>query len=200
MRSLGYDSTGVDPSPESIAAALREFPDNAFFTAFLGDDGMPELHGSWDLVTINDVLEHVVSPDLLLREVRRITTDGAIVYVQVPSSASLQLEYLRQHAFHSMAPFHRTLFSLEGLTRLLQRSGLGVLAVLPSHINWGWTRALSFQLGIPQEYERLRRDEAFRKLDLAIDTLLDRLAIDQGRAPSLRVLAERLNGPAIRAD
>ncbi|HXG55447.1 MAG TPA: hypothetical protein VNJ03_08735, partial [Vicinamibacterales bacterium] len=54
-----------------------------------------------------------------------------------------------------------------------------------------WTRALSFQLGSPAEYERLRQDAAFRALDLAIDTLFDRIAIDQGRAPSLRVLCER---------
>ncbi|HXG69463.1 MAG TPA: class I SAM-dependent methyltransferase, partial [Gemmatimonadaceae bacterium] len=184
LREKGFQSTGVDPSPDSIETAKREFPLNDFFTASLGDHGLPELQGTWDLVTLNDVIEHVVSPDLLMSEVGRVTGAGSLVYVQAPSAASLQLAYLREHAFHSMAPFHRTLFSLAGLTRLLDRNGFDVVSVLPSHINWGWTRALSFQLGSPAEYERLRQDAAFRALDLAIDTLFDRIAIDQGRAPS----------------
>ncbi|HXG54477.1 MAG TPA: class I SAM-dependent methyltransferase, partial [Vicinamibacterales bacterium] len=184
LRQVGFNSTGVDPSPDSIAAAQREFPQNQFYTASLSDAGLPELQGTWDLVTLNDVIEHVVSPDLLMSEVGRVTGAGSLVYVQAPSAASLQLAYLREHAFHSMAPFHRTLFSLAGLTRLLDRNGFDVVSVLPSHINWGWTRALSFQLGSPAEYERLRQDAAFRALDLAIDTLFDRIAIDQGRAPS----------------
>jgi SAM-dependent methyltransferase len=188
LRRMGYHSTGIDPSPDSIDAAKREFPENEFFAGSLTDEGLPQLHGVWDLVTMNDVLEHVVSPDLLMHEVHRVTATGAIVYVQVPSAGSLQLEYLRQHAFHSMAPFHRTLFSVEGLSRLLDRNGFDLLTVLPSHINWGWTRALSFQLGIPDDYARLRDDEAFRRLDLAIDTLFDRIAIDMRRAPSLRIL------------
>lgn len=195
LRLLGHRSTGVDPSPDSVEAARREFPGNTFFTASLGNDGLAGLEGVWDLVTLNDVLEHVVSPDLLLGEVRRLTQQGSILYVQVPSANSLQLEYLRQYAFHSMAPFHRTLFSLAGLTQLLDRNGFAVIQELPSHINWGWTRALSFQLGLSKEYERLRDDESFRRLDLAIDTLFDRIAIDKGRAPSLRVLAERREGP-----
>lgn len=191
LRRRGYASTGVDPSPDSIAAASREFPDNTFFTASLGDRGLPEIQGAFDLVTLNDVLEHVVSPDRLMQEVGRLTKPAGVAYIQVPSAESLQLQYLLQHAFHSMAPFHRTLFSLDGLTRLLARHGFAVRAALPSHVNWGWTRALSFQLGEPHEYERLREDAGFRRLDLAIDTLFDRIAIDQRRGPSLRVIAER---------
>jgi len=191
LRTLGYQSTGVDPSSESIEAARREFPHNEYVTASLTDSGLPSLKGTWDLITLNDVLEHVVSPDLLMRELARVTRPGSIVYIQVPSAGALQLEYLRQHAFHSMAPFHRTLFSPDGLSALLDRNGFEVIDTLASHVNWGWTRALSFQLGRPGEYERLRQDEAFRQLDLAIDTLFDRIAIDQGRAPSLRVLTER---------
>ena len=48
-----------------------------------------------------------------------VAAPGAVVYVQVPSAGSLQLKHLRPHAFRRMASLHRTIFSLEGLRRLL---------------------------------------------------------------------------------
>ena len=72
-----------------------------------------------------------------------------------------------------MAPFHRTLFSKNGIEVMMRSVGLNVVRWLPSGYVWGWSRGMSWKLGLEKEYRELRKDKNFVKLDFAIDTLLE---------------------------
>lgn len=80
----GLTVAGVEPSPEAAESARRAGFD--VFTGLLEDAGHPD--GSFDLVTLVEVLEHLADPGALLRECRRILRPGGIVLVTTPNAAS----------------------------------------------------------------------------------------------------------------
>src|SRR5262245_41817819 len=80
-------AVGVDIKPEMVAVATAfaadRGADNASFR--LGaDEAIPADDGSADLIVMNDVLEHVVSPRSILRECRRVLRPGGLAAIVFP--------------------------------------------------------------------------------------------------------------------
>ena len=81
-RGMGWRLAGVEPSP--IGAQLaREFYGLDVHAATLHGAGFPD--GSFDLVTMVDVFEHVGEPLVVLSEVRRILRDDGLLFLKVPN-------------------------------------------------------------------------------------------------------------------
>ncbi len=81
-RGLGWTLVGVEPSP--IGAALaQEFYGLDVRNALLEDAGFSD--GSFDLVTMVDVFEHVGEPMTVLGQVRRVLRDDGLLFVKVPN-------------------------------------------------------------------------------------------------------------------
>jgi SAM-dependent methyltransferase len=81
-RGMGWELTGVEPSP--IGARLaREFYGLDVRNATLEGAAFPD--GSFDLVTMVDVFEHIGEPLALLSEVRRVLRDDGLLFVKVPN-------------------------------------------------------------------------------------------------------------------
>jgi SAM-dependent methyltransferase len=182
----GFKAYGIDPSSESVRQAKEKFPECEYFTGIpdeivrgtLRESGVPAV---FDVITLHDVLEHVGEPAAFLRTIGGLLAPGGRLYVKVPSAEHLQFDYLAQYSWTFMAPFHRTLFTKAGLEAVCAAAGLEVGRYLPPAYCWGWTRGLSWKLGLQAEYEELRKLEAFRKLDFAVDDLLERISADLGR-------------------
>ena len=81
-RGMGWVLTGVEPSPVGAELA-REFYGLDVRNALLQDAGFPD--GSFDLVTMVDVFEHVGEPLEVLAEVRRVLRDDGLLFVKVPN-------------------------------------------------------------------------------------------------------------------
>lgn len=80
--------------------------------------------GSYDLITLWHVLEHLDEPQDVLVRAREGLRDGGRVVVAVPNLDSLQAGLGGDRWFHQDVPRHAAHFTREGLLRLVARSGL----------------------------------------------------------------------------
>ncbi len=97
-------------------AAIEALPGVEGF--FLGDD-VNDLDGTFDLISIIHVLEHLPSPGPVLRRLRAKLAPGGLLVVQVPDC---------RHPFMLPVADHCSHFSVRGLERLIAASGFTVLA------------------------------------------------------------------------
>lgn len=89
---------GVDISEVAIknatkAACKREDKDAFHFSAYDVDEGLPFDDSFFDAVTCMAVLEHVVHPPSLLKEIKRISKNGAELIILVPNDAWLPYRF-----------------------------------------------------------------------------------------------------------
>lgn len=188
--AMGFDSYGLEPNENSRRKAQANFPQCKFLNGSIYDllsgplkAAMPK--GGFDVITMHDVLEHMAEPARLMNDLRNLLSSEGSIYVRVPSGEHLQFDYLKQFAWSILAPFHRTMFTRTGIELMLKPLGLRVLRHLPAGYVWGWTRGMSWKLGMEKEYRELREVEAFRRLDYAIDTMLEDISRSMNREPSI---------------
>jgi ubiquinone/menaquinone biosynthesis C-methylase UbiE len=86
---------------------------------------LPDAHA--DVVICTEVLEHVVDPDRLMREIARIGKAGATFFVTVPDSRgeNLMKEVADPSCFKE--PNHIHIFTSGDFEELIQRSGLKII-------------------------------------------------------------------------
>jgi SAM-dependent methyltransferase len=135
--------------------------------------------GSFDVVALNSVIEHVNQPRRLLEEIHRILVPGGAFYVITPNVESLACRVLHERAATFDGRNHLVYFSRATLTALLDRAGFDV-----DHVS---TRVASLQPIL----EWLAYRTPYEGADLAGDALAD---IVGGRRSELeeRLCAEGL--------
>ncbi len=84
-----------------------------------GEAGFPP--GSFDVVTMSHVLEHLPQPAEALGQCRRLLRPGGLLVVAVPNLSSLQARAGKGDWFHLDPPHHLFHFTEEGLLALLER-------------------------------------------------------------------------------
>ncbi|PID81714.1 hypothetical protein CSA17_02190 [bacterium DOLJORAL78_65_58] len=113
----------------------------------LGDASDPGTwNGTHDAVLALDVLEHVLDPDRLLRNVHDHLEPGGVVLIQTPNTRGLR-HRLQKDRWEMRDPRqHLHLFSPRGLRMTLTRSGFAVESlrtVSGSGMETGWRRGLA---------------------------------------------------------
>ena len=85
--------------------------------------------GSFDVITLMDVLEHVSDPADMIQRCRALLKPGGILVVNTPDAASAWARAFgrRWHAY--CPPEHLSYFNPNNASDLLQRSGFRTLAV-----------------------------------------------------------------------
>ncbi|MFN7973552.1 MAG: class I SAM-dependent methyltransferase [Acidobacteriota bacterium] len=109
-RERGWDVAGVEISDYAVARA-RELYGLDLVRGQLEEAALPG--GAFDVVYLNDLLEHAKNPLLFLGEVRRILREDGMLYALVPT-------YVRSVATRVMAPIwdlRRTAKSILGRER-----------------------------------------------------------------------------------
>lgn len=91
----------------------------------------------YDVVTCNNVLEHVIDPETLCRSMRALLAPGGIARLQVPNDDSFMNLDLVSRAmapaeFFKVVPDHLNYFTFETFTALAYRSGWTVEETLGS--------------------------------------------------------------------
>jgi len=110
------DYTGIDGSPEAVAAAAAK--GRSILHADV-DEPLPFPDESFDGVVLKDLLEHVADPVAVVRESRRVLRSGGRVFASSPDAQRwVWNDYTHRR------PFTRTAFR-----RLFADSGLSVMRV-----------------------------------------------------------------------
>lgn len=82
--------TGVELVPSAAAAARERFDEVLEGTI---EDALPRLSGPFDTILCLDVLEHLVDPGAVLRELRGLAAPGGRLKVSVPNARQVSLVY-----------------------------------------------------------------------------------------------------------
>lgn len=122
MAAAGWRAEGMDMSDEAVRIG-RE----AGLTMHQGTLPGAELAaGSYDVVTMWHVLEHVPAPLTTLRAARRLLKPGGTLLAACPQLDSLQAAWFGGHWFALDLPRHLTHFTRKTLRRHLEAAGFEV--------------------------------------------------------------------------
>jgi SAM-dependent methyltransferase len=128
-----FDVEGVEPSPEAAEYA-RSVRGLTVRTGDLSSAGYDD--GSFDVVYLRNVLEHVADPGAFAGELRRILKPGGLAAVHVPNDASLT-NGLKRHLYRAglvrecgalIYPVHLTGLTPDSLDLLFREGGFERLA------------------------------------------------------------------------
>jgi len=113
----GYDAVGCEVNPRSRALSealygLRIEPD--FF----------QIHQSFDVMIMNDVLEHFPDPSVALSKAHDLLNTEGILFVQLPNVGSKQFKRQQEKWEFLMPPDHTFHFTVKSLRLMAEKNGL----------------------------------------------------------------------------
>lgn len=117
--SRGWQASGVEISPYASHEA-RDFGLDVR-TGVLEDANYPD--GSFDCVTMWDVLEHVPDPTAHMLEVRRILAPNGVVVIGTPDLGHAMFRMKRECWRHLKPSEHIYYFQQSSIARLLAKTG-----------------------------------------------------------------------------
>jgi len=127
-QSRAWDVTGIEPSRQAAAHA-RGLGVNVV-EGFFNADSAPTL-GRFDVVHMNNVLEHIPDPIMLVRLARNLLEPGGIICINVPNDFSpFQLAASaaqNTREWWLAPPHHLNYFDFGSLTALVERLGMTVV-------------------------------------------------------------------------
>ncbi len=127
MQAEGWDVLGVEPSPIAERAASHLGQDRVWHGTL---DSAPADRcppGSFDLVTMWDVIEHVPDPQQLLREAKSMLAPGGTLILETQNVDSRFASMLGKRWHHYKHREHLYHFNPDTVQRLLGQSGFEVV-------------------------------------------------------------------------
>jgi len=117
FKAKGFDVLGFDASDEAARIARAEADVDVITGTRLQEARFDA--GSFDLVTLFHVMEHVPQPHEMLAEVWRLLRAGGRIVLQVPNVESWQFRLFGAHWYGLDVPRHVINYSKQGMCRLL---------------------------------------------------------------------------------
>jgi SAM-dependent methyltransferase len=138
-RDAGWDVKGVEISADAADFARSRFGLDVF-CGDLADAGFPA--GSFDVVYMADVLEHVPEPTAFVAEVRRILADGGQVVVCGPTALNALsrrtglaiYSLLKRTRSIALAPYHLFEYTPRTIRFMFEKAGFNIVALERSKI------------------------------------------------------------------
>lgn len=121
--SPNLDLYGVEISQHAASIARDKYGLNVF-TGELKAANYPE--NNFDIITLWDVLEHIIDPKLLLLEANRVLKDTGYLVLRIPNGRSWDARVFGKYWFGLDAPRHNYVFDKNTITQLLENSGFRV--------------------------------------------------------------------------
>lgn len=126
-----YDVYGVEFSEYSSSYARDRFELNVF-TGSLEEATFPA--NEFDIITMWDVIEHVIDPKLLLTEAARILKPGGMILIATGDVDSIHARLSKRGWGLFSPPWHLYFFSRKSLSSLAEQSGLKSTHILTSGV------------------------------------------------------------------
>ena len=126
--NLGFSVTGVEPA--SKAAQTAQGAGFNVFHGLLHEAHFPDME--FDIVTLFELIEHIVDPVALLTECHRILKPGGVIVVNTPNADSWTARFMQERwegfSLVTMGG-HISFFSPESMRALARASGLAVASI-----------------------------------------------------------------------
>jgi SAM-dependent methyltransferase len=167
LQDAGWDTCGLEPGAKQAEVAGRRHR---------MVDAIPEQE-VFDLAILNHVLEHLLDPLAILREIAASVLPGGQVYVSVPDFGTVHKHKRLAYVANDL---HINSFSFSGLQSLLALAGFEIHAHLP-----GWATGdgpPTRMRVLAQRSERVSFPAEERPLDQAIGSLRELGRIESRQA------------------
>lgn len=126
MRSFGWEVEGVETDPKAADFACKKY-NLKIHIGNLSDCKIPS--ESFDVITMNHVIEHVYDPEKLLLECKRILKPGGRLVILTPNTESLGNKVFKKNWRGLEVPRHMVIFSVSNLGLLVSKSGFKIEAL-----------------------------------------------------------------------
>jgi len=133
-RERGYEPHGIEHREYAIAAAKKSLDldlQQGFFEEVA--PSMIEGGNRFDIITLWETLEHMLYPDLVLNNARRLLSADGLVAITVPNFDNLQVKIVRERCFHCLGgpgnAGHINMFTPASLQGMLEKNGFKVLTM-----------------------------------------------------------------------
>jgi SAM-dependent methyltransferase len=121
MRARGHEVWGIEPSSAIAGDARRRLGDDRVHLGTLADAPWPP--GSFDLITLWDVVEHLPDPVAALGRARELLRPGGLLLIETQNVESRFAHLLGRRWQHFKQAEHLWHFSPATLARLLRVAG-----------------------------------------------------------------------------
>lgn len=170
MKHAGWQVAGVEFNDETAAYAREVYG----LTATTDLEFPVE---SFDVITINHVLEHMEDPAQTIRACYGLLRKEGALIIAVPNIGSLQAMVGKSAWLHLDLPHHLVHFSEEGLRRLLQANGFRIVKARRFDLEqnpFGWLQTLLNLAGIRENlFYNLLKNPALRKAEMELASVRD---------------------------
>lgn len=123
LRAMGVEAWGVEADPN-----VRAIADRYNLRVHIGSiHDKPFETEKFDLIVLNQVIEHVPDPRALLRIVKERLSPGGRIVLSFPNVASWQRKLSGRRWINWHVPYHQHHFTLQSFTILAKREGLSVI-------------------------------------------------------------------------
>lgn len=179
-RARGCDAHGVEADRNILRVAERHGL-NVQVGLFDPDRYEPD---SFDVVTLDQVIEHVAQPLAVLRGVHRVLRPGGTLVLSTPNADGWGARLFGRRWIHWHAPYHLQFFSRHSMAEAAARSGLvleaGDTVTTSAWLDFQWGHLATFPAaGQPSVYwNRGGRRTLAQRLALRLFLWVDRLGIN----------------------
>ncbi|MFC1621902.1 class I SAM-dependent methyltransferase [Patescibacteria group bacterium] len=120
---------GIEPygKPKNARATIHHVP---FENTKLPDD-------TFDVITLWHVFEHIINPNLVLRELNRILKKNGLLFLSIPNVESFSAKLFKNNWFALYPPVHIFHYSIDTIAKVLEKSGFEVKKV--DKFSWEYT-------------------------------------------------------------
>lgn len=152
----GARAYGIDLNPEAIEQAQQRVPAATLHAGRSSDEPFPGV--SFDAIVMIDFLEHVRDPEAELRTVARWMRAGSKLVISTPCAGSMLHRVMGRH-WPQYREEHLTYFSRKGIQTLLDRCGLAVERLSPTHkvltLAYAYGQAVAYPVPVMTQLTKL---------------------------------------------
>jgi 2-polyprenyl-3-methyl-5-hydroxy-6-metoxy-1,4-benzoquinol methylase len=126
FQDMKWDATGIDVSQYSTQYAKDVWKVNVI-TGDVIKAGFPAKY--YDIITMLDVIEHLLNPREVLVELERILKENGILVISTPNIGSFVAKIRKENWWGYKDEGHLHFFSLTSLQKMLATTGMEIFAI-----------------------------------------------------------------------
>lgn len=123
MEKIGIDAYGIEADPN-----VKQVVDALNLKIYIGSiDDAPFKINQFDMIILNQVIEHIPSPDILLKKLRPLLKPGGKIVLSFPNAGSIYARFFKRRWINWHIPYHLHHFNINSMNLFFIRNGWRVI-------------------------------------------------------------------------